>query len=128
MNSGQTEGASFSQSLMHCYTRDGVEVSVMYTCHTSIIHNKSYRSYINPKDARTLGWRDRLQQQIQKAITYVVKHYRHLTINDHKNHIERQIQKCLNENYMEETNPLSSKGLAIKAVEVLKVDKRAKLY
>ena len=128
MKKGQKEGPRVEKKLMHCHSKDGIEVSVTYTCTTDILKNRAFNAFVNPKDARTVGWRDRLILQIEQAITYVVKHYRYTIINDHRRHIERQIKNNLNENHLEEVNPLFSKGLAIDSIDVLKIDKRANLY
>ena len=128
MKKGQKEGPRVEKKLMHCYSKDRVEVDVIYACATIIVNNRPYNAFVNPKDARTVGWRDRLISQIERAITYVVKHYRFSIVNDHRSHIERQIKNNLNKNHLEEVNSLPGKGLEIYSIEVLNIDERANSY
>lgn len=121
MKRGQKEGPSEPERIMNCHAKDNIELSVTYAYSTFIMNNRRYRAYTNPGDAKTVGWRDKLHRQLEGAISYVMKHYRYSIINSHKDHIERQIKNCLNENYQQETEPLSDKGLALKTVELIKV-------
>ncbi len=128
MKRKQQQGPSLTITQINCLTKDDIELSVTYTCDTFIINNKRYKAYINPRDTRTVGWRDKLQRQIEGAISYVLKHYKRMIINSHMDHIKRQVKNCLNENYLEETESLSDRGLAIKTIELIKVDEKASLY
>lgn len=135
MKKGQKEGPNFTKRIMHCRTKDNIEISVIYVCQTSIINDRAYRKHTDPggpRNVRNVGWRDKLQKQIENAIAYVLKHYRWSAINtddNHKDHIERQIRNCLHENYQEETVPLFSKGLMIETVEIQIEDReKTRLY
>lgn len=128
------EGLGFDNKLTHCHTRDNIEISVKYSCYIAITNNRAFKRHTDSgkgRQVRNVGWRDRLQQQIERAIAYVLKHYQWSVLqanNSHKDHIERQIINCLNENYYGETIPLSNKGLAIQSIGLLQITERTKLY
>ncbi len=128
MGKKQQQGPNLRTIQMNCLTKDNIKVRVTYTCDTFIIQNRRYNAYKNPKDTYTVGWRDKLQRQIEGAISYVLKHYKRMVINSHMDHIKRQVKNCLNENYLEETESLSDRGLAIKTIELIKVDEKSDLY
>ncbi len=128
MKRKQPQGPNLKTIQINCLTKDNIKVRVTCTCDTFIIHNRRYNAYTSPKDTYTVGWRDKLQRQIEAAISYVLKHYKRMIINSHMDHINRQVKNCLNENYLEETESLSDRGLAIKTIELIKVDEKSGLY
>ncbi len=128
MKRGQKEGPDDTKRLMNCRTKDDVDLSVTYDYRTLIINNKPFKIYTDPESTRSLGWRDKLRRQIEKSISHVLKYYLYSMINNHKDHISRQVKNCLNENYLDEKEPLSSKGLAIKTVALTKINEQTKLY
>ncbi len=128
------DGPSFENKVTHCYTKDKTEINVKFTCYTGIINNKDYKKHTDPgrgRQALNVGWRNKLQQQIEGAIAYVLKYYHWTTINQnniHEVHIERQIKHCLNENYQGVTTPLSTKGLKVKSIGLFKITERDQPY
>ncbi|MCB0208830.1 MAG: hypothetical protein KDJ52_05860 [Anaerolineae bacterium] len=125
------ERLSFDNKTTHCFTKDNVEIRVKYSCSVAIAKNRVFKKHKDHHARSNIGWQDKLQQQINGAITYVLKHYLWFMLqenNSHREHIERQIINCLNENYYDETTPLFDKGLAIQSVELLQVTERPKLY
>jgi hypothetical protein len=134
MTRRQKEGPTFENRLTHCYTKDNIEISVIYICYSLIINSKAYNRHTDPgkgRQVRNVGWRDKLQRQIERAIAGVLKHYRWSLLqaaNNHKDHIERQIKNCLNQNYQDEAISLATKGLMIRSIGLTKISERSKLY
>jgi hypothetical protein len=128
------EGPGFEKKSTHCFTKDDIEINVKYNCYTAITSNRAYRKHTDPGTGRQVLnylWRPKLQEQIEGGIAYVLKHYRWSTIqtdNSHQEHIERQIKNCLNENFQDEAISLSTKGLAVQTVGLIKIVEKPKLY
>ena len=134
MTKRQKEGPTFEDRLIHCYKKDNIEISVIYICYSLITNGKAYNQHTDPgkgDQVRNVGCRDKLQQQIERSIAYVLKHYRWPTLQvdtKHKGHIERQIKNCLNQNYQDEAISLATKGLKIQSIGLTKISERSKLY
>ncbi len=128
------DGPDFKNKLTYCFTKDNTELDVKYNCTSIIINKKAYHKHTAPGTGNkvlNVGWRDKLQKQIEEAIAYVLKYYPWDTLansNKHHPHIQHQIKQCLNQNYQNSKLPLSNKGLNVQSIDVIKIVERAKLY